>query len=222
MTRTRLSLIGILCSAVGMPLVHGAELSNYRGFQFGMTLTAAVKQAGMKAADTKDLYSRPAVIQELSWRSSSQIQTDPVQEGRLCFYNGDLARIVVTYDRYKLEGMTADDMIDAISKTYGPATKPGGDIRYHSNYGDIEHVLARWEDPEYSYDLIQTGNRFSFAMVLYSKRLDALAQAAIVEAIRLDAVEAPQRAIDQQNKKDAASQVGLDKARSVNKPNFRP
>jgi hypothetical protein len=29
------------------PLLSGADLSTYRGFQFGMSLTAAVKHSGM-------------------------------------------------------------------------------------------------------------------------------------------------------------------------------
>jgi hypothetical protein len=42
------------------------------------------------------------------------------------FHNGELFRIVVTYDRYKVEGMTASDMIQAISMTYteSPPDRP--------------------------------------------------------------------------------------------------
>ena len=89
-------------------------------------------------------------------------------------------------------------MIEAISRTYGASTKPVAEILYHSNYGEVAPVIARWEDSQYSYNLVQTGDRHSFAMILCSKRLDALAQAAIVEAVRLDALEAPQKAIDLQ------------------------
>jgi hypothetical protein len=83
-------------------------------------------------------------------------------------------------------------------------------------------VLARWEDADYSYNLIRTGDRSSFALVLYSKRLDALAQAAAVEAARLDAQEAPQRELEKQKKQASDDSVLLEKARSANKPNFRP
>ena len=82
--------------------------------------------------------------------------------------------------------------------------------------------MARWEDQEYSYNLVQTGNRSSFAVVLYSKRVDALAQAAIVEAVRLDTKEAPQREIEKRQKREGDERVALEKARSANKPNFRP
>jgi hypothetical protein len=133
-----------------------------------------------------------------------------------------LYRVVVTYDRYRIEGMTAEDMIAAISTTYGPATRPTAEVAYHSYYGDSAAVIARWEDAEYSYNLVKTGDHSSYALVLYSKRLDVLAQAAIAEAARLDAQEAPQREIDKQKKQEEDEQIVLDKARSANKPNFRP
>ena len=219
--------LGILSAALGTSLLSAGDLSSYRGFTFGMKLSDAAKQAGMNASEAIVVHRRPAVIQELDWRPRSIMltnppQADPVEDGRLCFYNEELFRIVVTDDRYKVEGMTPDDMIEAISLTYGAATKPATEIGYHSNYGETAEVLARWEDPEYSYNLVQTGNRSSFAMVLYSKRADALAQAASVEAVQLEAQEAPQREIEKQKKRVDDERLVLDKARSANKPNFRP
>ena len=61
-----------------------------------------------------------------------------------------------------------------------------------------------------------------FALILSNKRLNALAQAAIVEAVRLDAIEAPQRQINLQKLQDANDRIELDRARSENRPNFRP
>jgi hypothetical protein len=113
-------------------------------------------------------------------------------------------------------------MIAGISATYGSSTRPSADIAYHTLYTEATPVIARWENAEYSYNLVRTGDRSSFAMILYSKRLDALAQAAITEAIRLDAQEAPQREVEKQKSRDEADRLVLEKARSVNKPNFRP
>jgi len=227
MILARLGTIAILCGAPGMSLLCAADFSNYRGFQFGMNLPAAEKQAGANSSDVKVVHQRPAVIQELEWQprygaSADPLKGDPVKEGLLSFLDGSLFRIVVTYDRYKIEGLTTDDMIGAISTTYGPAVKPTAEIAYHSYYGETAPVLARWEDAGYSYNLVRTGDRSSFAMILFSKKLDALAQTAITEAVRLDAQEAPQRELDKQKKQDAEDQLVLDKARSANKPNFRP
>jgi hypothetical protein len=59
-------------------------------------------------------------------------------------------------------------------------------------------------------------------MVLYSKRLDALAQASIVLAVRLEAQEAPQREIERKRQRQEDDRLALEKARSDNRPNFRP
>ena len=50
--------------------------------------------------------------------------------------------------------MTADDMIAAISATYGIATRPNAEIAYHSNYAEVAPVIARWQD---SAVLVQSG-----------------------------------------------------------------
>jgi hypothetical protein len=220
----RLCMIGILCSG---SLLAAGDFSTYRGLQFGMTLTAAATETGTKIADARMLHQRPSVIQEMDWRPRPVVvgdpaKVDPVKDGMLSFFNGELFRIVVTYDRYRVEGMTAADMIQGISATYGMPTKTNVEIPYHSTYGEVAVVLARWEDAEYSYNLVRTGDRASFSLVLYSKQLDALAQASMVEAVRLEAQEAPQREIERQKKRVDDENLLLEKARSTNKPNFQP
>src|SRR5579863_4151811 len=212
----RLCLIGILC---GGSLLAEGDFSTYRGLQFGMTLTKAATETGIKLADARTLHQRPAVIQEMDWRPrpaavGDPVKVDPVKEGLLSFYNGELYRIVVTYDRYRIEGMTAEDIIQGISATYGTPTKPNVEIPYHSNYGEAAAVLARWEDTEYSYNLVRTGDRGSYSLVLYSKHLNTLAQAAISDAVRLEAQEAPQREIERQKKLLDDENLLLEKARS--------
>ena len=122
-------------------------------------------------------------------------------------------------DRLLADG---SDMIQAISATYGIATRPAAQIPYHSIYGEVDQVIARWEDSEYSNNLVQSGDRSSFVLILYSKQMNALAEAAIGEAVRLDAREAPQREIELQKKQQEDGRLVLEKARTVNKPNFRP
>jgi len=217
--------IALLCGLAGTSMLSAADLSSYRGLKLGMSLAAASKLAGTRPTDARIVQKRPTVIQEMNWElraAQANPKPDPVKDGLLSFYNGELFRIIVTYDRYKIEGMSADDMVQAISTTYGPATKPTSEVAYHSNYAEVAAVLARWEDSDYSYDLVRTGDRSSFALILYSKRLEASALASIVEAARLDAAEAPQRELDKQKKRDDDDRLALDKARAVNKPNFRP
>jgi hypothetical protein len=189
--------------------IHAQDLSSYRDFQFGMNLSAVAKQAGMNLAAAKMLHQRPAMIQELWWQRSfgeSSPQTDPVREVVFSFYNGGLFRMVVSYDRYRTEGFTDDDMIEAVSAKYGLAARPVATIVLFSSsqiYNESEKVIALWEDSQYSYNLYRSSNQPTFGMVIFSKRLDTLAQAAIVEAMRLDNQEAPQIEKERQEMEDA-------------------
>jgi len=204
------------------------DFSTYRGFQFGANLETSAKQAGAKLADVKPVHLRPALIQELEWRSASVYssgveKSDPVREGLLRFYNGALFQIVTTYDRQKVEGMSEADIVAAISQTYGTAaTKPAAEIAYHTYYGETAPVLARWEDAEYSYNLVRTGDQASYALIMSQKRLEVLAQTAILASNRSEALEAPQKALDLQKKQEVDARLLLDKARAVNVPNFKP
>ena len=225
-TKVRVILVSILCAAVGVSVLSAADMSSYRGLKFGMDIAAASKQAGAKYAEVRVIHDRPALMQEIDSQPGPGLadlsKADPLKDVTLAFFNGQLYRIVASYDRYKVEGMSADDMVEAISATYGPGTKDAGQIPYHSNYGETATVISRWENTEYSYNLIQTGDRSSFALVLFSKRMQAQAEAANVEAARLDSQEAPQREIAKQKNEANELRLALDKARAVNKPNFHP
>ena len=185
--------------ALSASLIRAQDLSSYRDFQFGMNLGAVAIQAGMNPAEAKTLHQRPALIQELWWQRSfggSSPQADPVREVVFSFYSGDLFRMVVNYDRYRTEGLTDEDMIEAISAKYGIAARPVAVIVLFSSsqvYNDHERVIARWEDLQYSYNLYRSSNQPTFGMLIFSKRLDALAQTAIAKAIQLDNQGAPQR-----------------------------
>jgi hypothetical protein len=210
-----------------MPVIDPQDLSRYREFQLGMNLFAVAKQAGVVPSEVRVIHQRPALIQELEWRpqgSFSSPPADPVSEVLFSFYNGELFRIVVNYDQHRTEGLTDEDMVDAISAKYGRATRPGAKIILFSSfavYNDSEKVIARWEDSQHSFNLFRSSYQRAFGMLVFSKQLDALAQAAIVEAIRLDEQEAPQREIERQKQEDEANRAEQDAARLVNKAAFR-
>jgi len=221
-----LVLVLVLLSA---PVICAQDLSVYRGFQFGMDLTTVAKQAGIRPSEAKVIHQRPAVIQELEWRPQrayvSSKETDPVREVLFSFYNGELFRALVTYDRDRTQGLTDQDMIDGISLLYGTAVRPDADVVLFSSsrvYNNTEKVIARWEDSEYSFNLFRVSYSSEFGIAGFSKRLDSLAQQASIEAIRLDALEAPEREIQRQKKLDEEKQLAQDKARPGNKANFRP
>jgi hypothetical protein len=229
MINTRSFVISIILAMLFMPLIHAQDLSSYRGFQLGMSLPAAAKQAEINPSEAKVIYQRPAAIQELEWRPESSYDPsapgDPVKEVLFSFYNGELYRIVVGYDRNRTEGLTDEDLIDGISAKYGTPTTPVAKIISSPSsqvFSDSAKVIARWEDSQYSLNLFRFTYGSSPGMLIFSKRLDALAQVAIVQAIRLNQQEAPQREIERLKKQDEEKNVAGQKVRPVNKANFRP
>jgi hypothetical protein len=213
---------------ISAPAMGGPDLSRYRGFQFGETLPAVAKQAGLDVSQVKVIHERPALLQELEWpiwlASNFSAPQDPVRTILFSFYNGELFRILVSYDPAATKGLTTEDLTEAISAQYGTATKPAiVEIVFSSTqvYNDSEAIIASWEDSQYSFNLYRSSYQPTFGMIAFSKALDALARTAAAEAIRLDAAEAPQREVQLQNQEDAKNRESLEKARQVNKSKFR-
>lgn len=226
MKSARILAVSIPLALLLAPALRAGDLSRYREFQFGMDLPTVVKLVKMNSSDVKVIHQRPGPIQELDWHPSRLPETSPdpgpLQNILFSFYNNELFRMVVTYDRYKTDGMTAEDMIEAISASYGKATRPTVDIIFPSIYHETAKIVARWEDGQYKFSLVRPSYQLSFAMVASSKRLDALAEAAIIEAIRLDKQEAPRKEAELQSRQDEERRVQQEKARVTNKASFRP
>jgi hypothetical protein len=197
LSRGAIVLALILLSA---PLIHAQDLSKYRSFSFGTTLEDLAKQIAVQPADIAVVHEHPALIQELRWwppqpYSSSQ-PTESASRILFSFYNGTLYRMFVTYDDSVIKGLTADDMIHVISVKYGTATRPVAEIKFPTNpsYEDTSaKVIARWEDPQYSLNLLRLSLQDAFAMVMFSKQADAQATVSIAESVKLERQEAPQK-----------------------------
>jgi hypothetical protein len=212
----------LLCSGIA----GAGELSAYRGFRLGVTVGAVVKRAGMDLSEATIVHQKPARIQELSWapmRFSSD-DTDPVEQVKFTFWNGQLYKMVVSYAGRRTSGLTSQDMIDALSVKFGGASNPGGSVTLGETASsdqveDQVKVLARWGDDASSIELVQSPYDSNYQLLIHSKRLDAIAQAALIEgAARLDALAAPQREKNQEQE----AQNELAKSRALNKGNFRP
>jgi hypothetical protein len=201
MRRVGISLVMILLSA---PFVRGQDLSKYRDFSLGMSLPELSSQIDLRPLQTTLIQKHPAVIQELTcWPGGSSDyshQTDSVWQIFFSFYNGELFRILVTYDRDATHGLTAEDMVQAISTKYGTPTRPVGEISFPTNelYRSTEKVIARWEDSQYSINLVRSRFLNSFSLVMFSKGLDAQAEAAIAKSLKMEGQEDPQKEIDRQ------------------------
>jgi hypothetical protein len=202
------------------------DLSKYRNFRLGADLATIAKQTGVSPSQAKTIDSRPALIQELEWHPQPIVwspKTEPAHEVIFRFYDGELFQIEANYERHETEGLTADDIAAAISATFGLAAKPPVPPQaVDGPYGDAGEVVARWEDAQHRFDLIRFSYGPSFRLVGVLKRLEGPAQAAIQEAKRLDDQEAPQRDAARVAAEEAATRAELEKARLVNKPNFRP
>jgi len=202
------------------------DLSKYRDFQLGADLATIVKQVGASPSQAKAIQRRPVLIQELVWRAQPlgpSSQTDSANEVVFSFFDGELFRVAIVYDRYETEGLTADDFIESISATYGLAEIPATPANaVQGPYGDQGEIVARWQDSQYCFDLIRSSYGPTFRLGGVLKRLRAPVQAAIPEAKRLDDQEAPQRDVERKADEKEIERAKLEKSRLLNKPKFRP
>jgi hypothetical protein len=209
---------------------QGADLTRYRGFVLQGNLASVAKAGGIRATDAKTLHERPARIQQIEWRapyvSASTALADPVRDVVFSFSDDQLFRIVVRYERDRMEGLTNDDVIESLVGIYGvpvlSSARTNGNVSIDVDAPRDTTVVARWEDPSASVTLFRGTYLPEFQLVLISKALNSRAGNARDEAVRLDTQEAPQREIDQRNKDAANALAAKEKARAVNKAAFRP
>ena len=206
------------------PLLRAQDLSKYRHFTLGMNLTNLLERTEQKMTDVKTIHGRPALIQELTWWppnvSGTSLRSDSVEQILFSFYNGELFKISVTYDRTSTEGLTEADMVKAISAKYGPATIAAPEIESAINdrYDAKQKPVASWEDAQYSSSLVRSSFNDVLGLVVFSKRANAQAELAIAEAVKVDEQEGPKRETERQKK-----QVDdLEVARQKNQKSFRP
>ena len=125
----RLALVP-LALVLSTHAVESQERLRDRDFQLGGSVASVAALSGAPASEAKTIHLRPALTQDLKWRSSifvsgsTTVQTDPVEQIVFSFYNDQLFRLVVDDDRRRTEGMTDADMIEAASAVYGPIALP--------------------------------------------------------------------------------------------------
>jgi hypothetical protein len=132
------------------------------------------------------------------------------------FYDGELYKISVSYDRSSTEGLTADDIVKSITAKYGPATYTALAIDFTAN--ERQQPVASWEDSQYSFNLVRSSFTGGFQLVIYSKKVNAEAELALAEAVKLDKQEGPQREAERLKKETDDLAV----KRLKNQKSFRP
>ena len=99
------------------PAAQSQDHTRYRDYRLGNDLKSVAALAKIPAAGAKTVHQRPSLIQDLEWRQpylmieSATKQSDPVQRMVFSFYDDQLFRLVIDYDRERTEGMTDADMI---------------------------------------------------------------------------------------------------------------
>ena len=156
--------------------------------RLGSNVLAVAGAHGLSSKDAKTVHARPALIQNLEWRSrrflSASVTTDdPLNDITFSFYNDQLFRIVANYDRQRTEGLTDADLIEAMTTAYGPPqplaparTAKTSPQSPRNEYADEEQVIARWEDAESAVTLLRTRYPAAVSLVVLSKRLTGLAR----------------------------------------------
>ncbi len=217
----------ILCFVVLLllaPLLRAQDLSKYRHFTLGMSLTRVLERTEQKMADVKVIHGRPALIQELTWwppnLPGTSFRSDTVEQILFSFYNGELYRISATYDRRAIEGLTAEDVVQSITAKYGAPKRLATEINFLSQdqYDLKEKVVASWEDSQYSFNLVRSSYSDGYGLVMFSKQLNAEAELAIAEAVKLEKDEIPQVEAARQKKETD----DLEAARQKNRKIFHP
>lgn len=208
------------------------DLAQDRAFRWRADLAGVAAVAGIGASEVTTLHTRPALLQEFRSRPSRWLtgplsdSTDPVEQITFSFHDGQLFRLVVDYGRGRTEGLTRADMVAAIASVYGPpqslsgaagsrpAAPPGTEAGY---------LLARWSTAGSAIALYQTdAYDAAFRLMLVDPGVDVRARQATVQAIRLDAQEAPRRELERQQKERDAKAAADTKTRTDNKRLFQP
>lgn len=232
MISVRLLAVVALSVTLSVQAVDAQDLSRYRDFELGSSVSSVATMSGARTADIKVVHQRPAKIQELVSRPryvlrSQSVAADPVREIVFSFYNDRLFQIVVMYERDRTEGLTNADVIDAVSALYGvpliPSARRTG-AAAAPRPGDLHEVtpVAQWEDGGHRVTLSRGTYPVVFRLVVLSSELGDLANAAAMEATRLDVREAPQWEADRLKTEIADAGAAQDKARLANKAAFRP
>jgi hypothetical protein len=227
MIRTR--TFGVVLAAVVLAalVVHGQRSARYRDFQLGANVAAVLSLSGAPASDVTTVHDRPIIRQELEWHRPYTIggATDSVQQIAFSFFDDQLFRLVIDYDREKTDGMTDTDMIDAISRIYGATAKPAA----RATRAPIDRLdqssgmrVATWGDADFVAVLYRSSYASGFRLIVTSTQLDARARSAEAESVRLDLRDAPERERARLKKEADDTRAVQEKARFANKATFVP
>jgi hypothetical protein len=221
----------VLVVAIGVTFsgqsASAQDLSRYRTYALETSFDMVLAASGARVSDAKILHERPAKIQQLEWRAPyvrpGNELADPVRGITFTFCDDALYQIVVDYDRDRTEGLTNADVVASLSTAYGTPIRFAAPAMASlaETLGDAI-VVAHWDSAPASVTLVRGAFSPELRLILVAKPLHARARAAIKAAARLDILDAPRRELEQQKKDVEDAAAASAKARTINKPAFRP
>jgi hypothetical protein len=219
------ALLAMLVASV--PAAAQSALSSYRDVTLGDTVQVVADRLEMARQDATVLHARPALVEELTWRpnryaSGPAASAETVAEVVMTFHADRVARMVVVYERERTQGLTDNDLLEALTEVYGLAslasapTQPGRDL------SSERRTFGRWEDSDTVVLLWREVYPNRVGLTITSISADRALQQAIADGERLYLSEAPQRDRDRRAAESAATAARDEKLRLENKKKFKP
>lgn len=206
-----------------------AVLSRYREVSLGDSVHTVLERLQALASDVKVVHDRPALVQELTWRtrpfvSGTTVVSDPLAEMVLTFHLGRLARIVATYDRERTLGLTDPDFEELLSEVYGlPLLRSTAAETIPPPSAESQRaIVSLWADAEATVTLWREDYPRRMGLTITSVAADRALQTATAEGVRLAADEAPQREREKRAADTAALRERDAQIRLANKAKFKP
>jgi hypothetical protein len=225
----RLIVVSLCIAASSASLLGAQERSHYRTYQMGDDLLSIARQIGVAPPRANLLPHSLGAVLELTWRAQYVRRgvvppADPVARLVFSFYEDQLFRIVIDYERDRTEGMTEADMVAGISEIYGQPSKrtlPPSPVGLPPER-DVDTVIAQWVDGDYSIALLGVESQAAFRMIVASARLEALARAAGGHAVPTYPPEMTSVDVARPNADVEKTRPAREKTRRANIASFTP
>src|SRR6187200_1816995 len=105
----RIVAVTSVLALIGAAPSMAQDMARYRDYQLESTVAAVVAISGEGASQVESLHDRPGQLQRLEWHApfvSSEGRVDALERIVFEFYEDKLYRMVVTYDRDSMAGLT--------------------------------------------------------------------------------------------------------------------
>jgi hypothetical protein len=167
---------------------------------------------------------RPVVRWSITWRpqryfSGATTAVDAVEEMVLTFHLGQLARIAVSYDRTRTEGMTDTDLTEAFTVPYGEPMLPA--TPSHSAAA-VQAAIAQWSDGTTMATLRRDGYPRQLRFIIMTLPATAALDAALADGAKLTANQAPAKELARRAAVAAELKERDARLRRDNKAAFKP